>query len=117
MDNETENATIAEIKQAGFDRGYGIATWNDPPAIGEETDPCIDWIGIGVIESLDDQCEYLECLCAEAESNNRQYSPFEFTAHEFNEREDSAEVWDAFDEGIAEGIAKRVEEFRKANQE
>lgn len=40
----------------------------------------------------------------EAEEHARQYSPFEFTANEFNEAERPEELWNAFDEGIADAI-------------
>jgi len=38
----------------------------------------------------------------EGEQNSRQFSPFEFTAKELNELEETAsyEVWEAFEEGI-----------------
>ena len=52
-----------------------------------------------------------ECLTAaafESEQNARQFSPFEFTAHDINESEDSEELWERYDEGVAAGIAAAV---------
>ena len=46
----------------------------------------------------------------EAEENDRQYSPFEFTACELNRLPWSDEAWTAYDEGIAEGISSLPEE-------
>lgn len=40
----------------------------------------------------------------EAEELNRQYSPFEFLAHEINSQENAGKLWEEFDAGIADGI-------------
>ena len=42
----------------------------------------------------------------ETEENGRQYSPFEFVAHDINECENAEGLWEAFGEGIAIGIKK-----------
>ena len=34
----------------------------------------------------------------------RQYSPFEFFAQELNEADNSEELWESYDNGIADGI-------------
>lgn len=47
-------------------------------------------------------------LCFEAEENDRQYSPFEFTAHDINASINSAVFWEAFDEGISNGITETL---------
>jgi hypothetical protein len=40
----------------------------------------------------------------EAESNARQFSPFEFLAHDINETGDRAEgLWEAYDAGVFAG--------------
>lgn len=53
-----------------------------------------------------------QSLCFEAESNSRSYSPFEFTAHEFNENEElSEELWGAFDDGISDAIFTDLESY------
>jgi len=104
-----ETMKVDEVYREGYDRGYNIASWNDLPEIGETIRKDLDWIGIGTIESKADALEAFEMLCHETESVNREYSPFEFTAHAINEREDSEEIWDAFDEGIAHGIRAYTE--------
>jgi hypothetical protein len=55
--------------------------------------------------------EVHESLCFEAESNGRSYSPFEHTAHRFNELGDggwfvpsSKEAWAAYDAGVCDAI-------------
>jgi hypothetical protein len=50
-----------------------------------------------------------QALCFEAESNSRDFSPFEFTAHEFNSLGDdgevsSSEAWEAFEAGVSDAI-------------
>jgi len=104
-----ETMKVDEVYREGFDRGYKIASWNDLPEIGETIRKDLDWIGIGTIESKGDALEAFDMLCHEAESINRQYSPFEHTAHAINEREDSDDIWEAFDEGISEGIRAYTE--------
>ena len=78
----------------GVDEGYSIA-WScelDLDKVGED-----HFMG--------------ECL--EAEENGRQYSPFEFTASDFNSSRNPDEVWDAYDEGLSRGIRKYIAEQRK----
>ena len=49
--------------------------------------------------------ENLEDAAFEAEELNRQYSPFEFFAHDVNDCGDRAEgLWEAYDKGVAAGI-------------
>jgi hypothetical protein len=42
--------------------------------------------------------------CLESEEHARQYSPFEFTAHEFNESRNPDGLWDAYEKGVYRGI-------------
>ena len=47
----------------------------------------------------------------ETESENfRQYTPFEFFAHDVNCSKYSDELWDKYDNGVYEGIKKLVKE-------
>lgn len=101
---------LSDIYLAGYSRGYKSASWQDIPDIGSRLPKHIDFQDIGCIESEQDQADALQMLASEAESNSRQYSPFEFTAHELNEREDSEDAWAAFDEGISDGILANVAE-------
>jgi hypothetical protein len=50
----------------------------------------------------------------EAESNDRQNSPFEFTASEFNKARNSDARWGAFDAGISDGIQANIGERQNA---
>ena len=98
--------TKKDIRNLGFSRGNNIASWADVPEVGTPIDWDVDWIGLGETVTEENQREYMELLCAEAESNDRQNSPFEFTAHELNEMADSKpyDVWEVFEDGIRAGI-------------
>ena len=56
----------------------------------------------------------VQSLAYAGESNDRSYSPLEFTAKEFNDSEDSEALWEAFDAGIADGINANITERREA---
>lgn len=79
-------------KERGIERGRDIAQyWRE-----QQNAP----------ETLDD----LRCAIFEAEDFNRSYTPFELTAKEINESSDPDECWEAYDEGIAEGIDSVIRE-------
>lgn len=106
--------SLIEAYQRGWNHGHGFACHNIP-TIGEtywtdgEGKPVCDAENIRDVHAS---------LCYAAESNSRQFSPFEFTAHEFNSAETdengnwnpdlegaSEELWEAFDHGINDAIA------------
>ena len=105
---------------SGFDRGFNCASWQDLPEIGSRVYTESDGY---VIVNDENQWDVVQSLAYDSESNGRQFSPFEFTASEFNSAEDedgediSEELWEAFDAGITDGIAaniqERMEQFRK----
>ena len=106
---ETENTQDAYLR--GFDRGYNCAYWQDLPELGvtvwTESDGKI-------VVDEENQWDVVQDAAFDAEQNSRQFSPFEFTAAEFNSSEDdSEELWDAFDAGIGDGIQANIAE-RKA---
>lgn len=90
------------IWQSGFDRGQCVASWMDIPNIGEVLPKHIDWLGIGTIEHEHEQADAFFMLCHDAEENGRDFSPFEFTARELNELQESKDydVWEVFEAGI-----------------
>ena len=99
-------ATDLNLERAyrlGWNHGHGIACHN-VPSIGDKICPSIDWVGLGKTVTPENIAEYHEALCFAAESASREYSPFEFTAHEFNESDDSESLWEAFEAGIADSI-------------
>ena len=98
------NATQWETEayQLGWNHGHGFACHN-VPKLGAKL-----WTdGLGrVTVDPDNIREVHASLCYEAESNSRQFSPFEFIAHNFNEAGDNADsLWEAFDAGIADSIS------------
>lgn len=99
--------TISDIYLAGYSRGWNCASWQDIPDIGIKLPSHVDY-QVGKISDASDQADALQMLASEAESNGRDFSPFDFTAHELNEREDSEDAWEAFDSGIADGISANV---------
>jgi len=102
------NMETNEAFELGRERGFCITTWIDTPEIGTELPKDIDWQGIGKIETENDQRDAIQLIALECESNDRQVSPFESTAHDFNEAENSEELWEAFDEGISQGILEEI---------
>jgi len=106
--------TLADAYRRGWNHGHGLACHN-VPTIGETywTD------GEGRIKCEADNIRDVHAsLCYAAESNSRCYSPFEFTAAEFNEygegddeTEASEEVWAAFEAGTNDSISADLAEY------
>ncbi len=97
---ETEHERDAYAR--GYNHGHGIACHN-VPTMGDEI--FCDSLGHVTVDEENIR-EVHEALCYEAESSSRDYSPFEFTAHEFNSlgEFDADDAWAAFDEGVADAI-------------
>jgi hypothetical protein len=102
------NEILANAYARGWNHGHGIACHN-VPEIGEK----YRLYALGRMEcDAENIREIHEALCYEAESNSRDFSPFEFTAHKFNslgeDGEDgettSDEAWEAFEEGVGDSI-------------
>ena len=99
--------TKKEIYEMGKDRGYNIASWTDLPEIGSSPDritaaeTCID-----EITDIHDAHDVFVSLVWQGENNSRQFSPFEFTAHDLNEMVETKpyDPWEIFEEGIRVGI-------------
>ena len=90
------NADLDDIFEDGKDRGKTIANViaiEDMPMIGKD----------GLVTEEDVKDDFMS-NCAEAEENDRQFTPFEFIAKEINEREDADDAWDQFDNGINDGF-------------
>lgn len=85
------DCSLAELKEIGFAHGQSLVRHNirDVP----------------VCEDENEFMDKLNEICWEADDGYRQYSPFEFFAHDLNQREDSDEAWDAYEEGIGRGVA------------
>ncbi len=91
----------------GFERGYNCASWVNLPEVGEVVRTDSD--GTVTIDE-DNQWDVVSSLAHESESNDRDFSPFEFTASEFNKSRNSDARWEAFDAGISDGIQANIAE-------
>ncbi len=98
FETEAERGAYA----AGCSQGHGIACHN-APTLGK-----VIWTeSLGrVTVDADNIREVHEAVCFEAEAHSRQYSPWEYTAAEFNELEEgeSEAAWEAYEEGVADAI-------------
>lgn len=97
----------------GKERGYNIASWQDSPRISAKVDKSLDWAGMGDFVTAENVADYFFAICQDAESNDRQYSPFEFTARDFNECPNAESLWDEFDKGIEKGFADNWNERKE----
>ena len=95
-------ANKKDAYRTGFDTGYSIAELNYTSAIPE-----------------DPTAEDFECFaedCVETESDHyRQFSPFEFTAQEFNKSRNPDGIWSAYEDGVWKGIRAYIKERRKVS--
>jgi hypothetical protein len=118
--NEFRGEATADAYTRGWNHGHGIACHN-VPTLGDKL-----WIdGMGkVVVDAENIREVHQSLCHSAEENSRCYSPFEFTAHEFNsadcdedgnfdpDKEGTAEeLWEAFEAGTGDAIAADLAEY------
>lgn len=61
--------------------------------------------------------EDFESAAFDSEMNSRDFSPFEFFAHDVNETGDRSEgCWEAYDNGVAAGIRAAIRKARKASK-
>jgi hypothetical protein len=97
-------AAYADAYRTGWNHGHGIACHN-VPELGATL--WVDAIGRVTVDA-DNIREIHEAACFEAESNARSYSPWERIAHAFNEAEESEDLWEAYEAGVADAIAADV---------
>lgn len=102
--------TTKDAYERGFERGFNCASWQNLPEIG--TKLFLDSEGRITVDE-DNQWGIVTSLAYESESNDRCYSPFEFTASEFNKARNSEARWEAFDAGISDGISANIDERMK----
>jgi len=98
---------IKAARQEGIAQGYSLAAYNY--SASEAYNTMKENIKEINEENLEEMCEQVKTICWEADQTSRQFSPFEFLAHSFNQDENSEELWETYEEGISEG----VEEFLK----
>ena len=102
---------LSDAYRRGWNHGHGFACHN-VPKLGAKL-----WAeGLGrVTVDAGNIREVHESLCYEAESNSRQFSPFEFTAHEFNSSEYHEDLWEAFEAGIGDAISADLATYTDAD--
>ncbi len=115
---------LKDAYQRGWNHGHGFACQN-VPTIGKTY-----WTeGEGRVKCDAENIRDVHAsLCYAAESNSRQFSPFEFTAYEFNSAETdedgnwnpdlegaSEELWAAFDAGISDSISADLATYTDAD--
>jgi len=84
----------------GLNTGYEMAKSNEKGLLsgGGFDDAMIE-------QFVSDICEY------EAESF-RQYTPFEIFANQINDSDDPDALWAEYDNGVADGVQRRMTEFK-----
>jgi len=105
--------TKKEIYEMGKTRGRNLASWTDLPEIGSRPNQMIAYeTCISEIEDIHDAHDIFVALTWQAEQMNRDYSPFEFIAHDLNKMVETKpyDPWEVFEEGIRVGIKKEWKE-------
>ena len=109
---ETE-MTKREAYLIGRETGNSIAEHNFQDFINQ-TDEVIDFILTNLYQD-DEPVHQFQCLVSQIESEHyRQFSPFEFTAQDFNESHDPDGMWSEYERGVWNGSKQT---FHKLNQE
>lgn len=89
--------------KCGRDRGFEFLRF----AIEEARVDCGTQDGDDEDDDMVDEDSYHDTwvsVAYDCEEINRQYSPWEFVAHAINRHEESEGGWEAYDEGIYEGM-------------
>lgn len=94
--------TKHNARAIGFREGFNAGQYCEVCDI-DRSEACCD---------CEDGQECEECLsyaAFQSEQNARDFSPWEFIAHEINSDEENAEeLWESYDAGVAAGIKKAV---------
>lgn len=114
-DQYQTNEILSSAYSRGWNHGHGFACHN-VPTLGETVRT--DDMGKVTIDA-DNIREVHQSFCYSAESNSRDFSPFEFIAHEFNSLGDddeeceisSDEAWEAFEAGINDSISNDLASY------
>lgn len=102
--------SVRDAFKEGYEHGWSLASWNAQEIqFGATLPRHVDWVGVGTIDSVESWLEAFDCIIGAADESARCYSPFEFIAHDINERDSvygecAAESgWDAFERGMRKG--------------
>jgi len=96
------DASLTDAYQRGWQHGQGFACHN-VPELGKSV--WTESSGRCIVDAENIR-EIHQDFCFQAEENSRSYSPFEFTAHEFNQagESESEALWEAFENGTSDAI-------------
>jgi len=98
----SESELLSSAYRKGWNHGHGIACHN-VPTLGAKV--LSDSLGRVTVDA-DNIREVHESECHAAADSSRDFSPFEFIAHEFNSDEENSEaLWEAFEQGTNDAIA------------
>ena len=103
--DDKSNMTLKIAYEIGLNTGYEIANCN-----------IYDYDDLFAINGdvRDSARDKFISDCLETESDHyRQFSPFEFTANDFNNSNDPDSTWDKYENGVYKGILKRLKEYSK----
>jgi hypothetical protein len=110
--------TLREIKSWGYNRGYRIGKDCELIDIGGYVDRYIMGESRDVKVTSQNWLDVHTAIAYDCESDNRGYSPFEFTAYDINEyeskKESHGDAWNVFDEAIGRGIKRALRERWKS---
>lgn len=97
--------TTEQALELGRDRGECVASWVDLPELGlSPTTTVARECGLDFeITDEHEAKDYWLALCSDAESRDRDFTPFEFTASRFNRLAHAEALWAAYDEGLVDG--------------
>lgn len=98
---------VRDAYDLGLNAGHGIACHNVPDLDSKVS----TWSEGSVIVDADNIRDIHETLCFEGESNSRSFSPFELTAAEFNDSDDSDSLWEAYDDGVTYAIQADIASY------
>lgn len=105
---EFKAPTFADAYKRGWNHGHGTACHNVPE---RGVEYYTEAEGRVTADTFDELRDLHATLCHEACDNARQYSPFEFTAHEFNQSRYRDKLWSAFEQGTSDAIAADIDEY------
>lgn len=98
---------LADAYRRGYGHGHGLACHN-APKLGSKL--WLDDLGRVQVDAENIR-EVHQSLCHAGADNSRCYSPFEFTAKEFNDSEHRDDLWEAFEAGTADAIAADLQTY------
>lgn len=105
---------LTDAYKRGWSHGHGAA-YHNVPSLGARIDKSVDYVGCGDTVTADNIREYHSLLTHAGVDHSRDFTPFEFTAHEFNSSEHSEDLWEAFEAGTDAAIDADLADYHDAD--